>query len=99
MGGNPSRPPRERNKLNPEPPIWKLRRPLTANIESRIDSASNRRDGNRQSIRQSASLAWATELIALDCRYVAELTINRCKCLIDQPERMNSPASQSSSAG
>ena len=62
-------------------------------------SASTRNRGPRASKRLYGSRASSSGVGRDDCRYMAESTISRCRCLRLQPFSMNSTASQSSSSG
>ena len=57
-----------------------FKRPETSSIASRRDSASNRRGVILHNNRLSASIRTQSFLGKDDCRYVDDVTINRCKC-------------------
>ena len=81
--------------------VYSGKTPPMRSVASRISSAVNRR-GRKTAYSWLPGSFSASNLGAgceLDCRYVSDIMTNRCMCFTDQPQRMNSPASQSSSSG
>jgi hypothetical protein len=82
------------------PNIFGFSLPLTVSIESRMASASRRRNGIRQSSRFSGSLAAYSGFDCLLMRHVLLVRIRRCSFFSDHPAScVNQCASQSSSSG
>ena len=80
------------------PPAFPSSSPLTARIESRIASASNRFRLIRQNSRLSGSFAIPASDPALDARYVSERTISRINPFTEYPDARNRPARYSSNS-
>ena len=81
------------------PNILCVKYPLSASNESRIVSASSRRNDIRPNRRLSGSIASSSFRRVDTCRYVADVTTLRWNRLRLHPPCMKSAASQSSNSG